>query len=178
MIYDKLDETVAKAMEEHNVPGAVVGVLHEAEAYTSGLGITNVDHPLQVTEGTLFQIGSITKTFTATAIVRLAVQGKVDLDAPIRAYIPDFRVRDQDASARATLRHVLTHTAGWIGDFFLDTGAGDDALSKFITAMAELQQLAPLGLHYSYNNAGFQLIFRSICRHYGGIGSLIRTRSS
>jgi len=157
MAFKQLDETVAKAMEKHKVPGAVVGILREEEAYVSGFGVTNVDHPLEVTEDTLFQIGSITKTFTATAIVRLAAQGKLNLDAPIRAYLPDFQVRDADASARVTLRHVLTHTAGWVGDFFLDTGAGDDALSDFVTAMADLEQLAPLGLHYSYNNTGFNL---------------------
>ncbi len=157
MRYEELSEIVAQAIEKHKVPGAAVGVLQDGDAYTAGFSITHVDHPLNVTDETLFQIGSITKTFTATAIVRLAAQDRLDLDAPISTYLPDFKVSDEDASARATLRHVLTHTAGWVGDFFLDTGAGDRALSDYVTGMCDLEQLAPLGLHYSYNNAGFSV---------------------
>jgi CubicO group peptidase (beta-lactamase class C family) len=157
MRYEELDKIVAETIEKHKVPGAAVGVLRDGDAHTAGFGITHVEHPLEVTEETLFQIGSITKTFTATATMRLAAQGRLDLDAPLRTYLPNFRVGDEHASARATLRHVLTHTGGWVGDLFLDTGAGDTALSDFVVDMADLEQLAPLGLHYSYNNAGFNV---------------------
>jgi CubicO group peptidase (beta-lactamase class C family) len=157
MEYEELDHAVTRALERHHVPGAAIGLLDEGDVHTAGFGVTSVEHPLDVTDETLFQIGSITKTFTATAIVRLAAEGTLDLDAPLRSYLPDFRVRDEHAAAHASLRHVLTHTAGWVGDLFLDTGAGDTALADYVTAMADLEQLAPLGLHYSYNNAGFTL---------------------
>ncbi|MBN1402713.1 MAG: beta-lactamase family protein, partial [Anaerolineae bacterium] len=128
----------------------------------TGLGVTHVDHPLEVTDDTIFQIGSISKTFTATAALRLADQGRLDLDAPVRRYLTEFRVQDDEATEAATPRHLLTHTAGWAGDLFIDTGAGDDALARFVARMAEQPQLAPLGQFWSYNNAAFSLLGRVI----------------
>jgi CubicO group peptidase (beta-lactamase class C family) len=142
-------------MEAKGIPGVAVGVLCQGETHTAGFGVTNVDHPLPVTDETLFQIGSITKTFTGTAIMRLVEMGKLDLDATVRTYVPEFKVSDDTAASQATIRHLLTHTGGWEGDFFHDTGAGDDALIKYVAEMAELQQLAPLGTVFSYNNSGF-----------------------
>lgn len=145
------------AMKAYNVPGAVVGVLYGGETKTAGFGVTNVDHPLPVTPDTLFQIGSITKTYTATAVMRLVEQGVLSLDEPVRTYVPDFRVADEDTSAKVTLRHLLTHTAGWSGDLFTDMSFGDDALARYVAAMAELQQESPLGAFVSYNNSAITL---------------------
>jgi CubicO group peptidase (beta-lactamase class C family) len=154
---ERLGEFAAEMVEAKGVPGVAVGVLYEGRAGTAGFGITSVEHPLEVTGKTLFQIGSITKIFTGTAVMRLVERGDLDLDAPVRSYLPAFKVVDEAASAKATLRHLLSHTGGWAGDFFRDTGSGDDALARYATAMAELDQLAPIGTHFSYNNAGFSL---------------------
>jgi CubicO group peptidase (beta-lactamase class C family) len=153
--FDRLSEFVSQVMEKKGVSGVALGVLHNGEVSAAGFGVTNVDHPLPVTDETLFQIGSITKTFTGTAMMRLVEMGKVDLDATVRTYLPDFKVADEAASSQATVRHLLTHTGGWVGDFFHDTGAGDDALPKYVADMADLEQLASLGTVWSYNNAGF-----------------------
>lgn len=152
-----LGEFVSKLIEEKGVPGVAVGILHQGETAVAGFGVTNVDHPLPVTDKTLFQIGSITKTFTGTAVMRLVEKGKLDLNATVRTYLPDFKVADERAASQATIRHLLTHMGGWVGDFFDDTGAGDDALAKYVANMADLEQLAPLGTVWSYNNAGFYL---------------------
>lgn len=154
---DRLGEFVVKVMKETGVPGAVVGILHRGQTVTAGFGVTHVDHPLPVTDETLFQIGSITKTFTGTAIMRLVEMDKLDLDAPVRAYVPDFKVSDETAASRATVRHLLTHMGGWEGDVFDDTGVGEDALARFVASMAGLEQLVPLGTVWSYSNAGFSL---------------------
>ena len=160
--WEQLVEFVDQKQAESRVPGIAVGIFHHGEITAQGFGVTNVDHPLPVTDTTLFQIGSITKTFTGTLVMRLVEQGKLDLDATIRSYLPDFRVMDANASSHATVRHLMTHLGGWEGDLFLDTGPGDDALAKYVTAMAEQTQLAPLGTHWSYNNAGFGVLGRLI----------------
>jgi CubicO group peptidase (beta-lactamase class C family) len=156
-IWERLTDFVEQAMKKRGVPGVAVGVLHEGETKAAGFGVTNIDHPLDVTDETLFQIGSITKTFTGTAMMRLVEMGRLELDATVRTYVPDFKVADETASSQATIRHLLTHMGGWTGDFFHDTGAGDDALPKYVAEMAELEQLAPIGTVWSYNNSGFYL---------------------
>ena len=155
--WDRLGEFVTQTMEEKGVPGVAVGILHQGEMASAGFGVTSVDNPLPVTDETLFQIGSITKTFTGTALMRLADMGKLDLEATVRTYVPDFKVSDETAASQATIRHLLTHMGGWVGDLFEDTGAGDDALGKYVANMADLDQLAPLGTVWSYNNSGFSL---------------------
>jgi CubicO group peptidase (beta-lactamase class C family) len=152
-----LCEQVVAAMRRLQVPGVAVGVVDGDAEHVAGFGVTNVDHPLPVDGDTLFQIGSITKTVTGTAAMRLVEQGRLDLDAPIRAYLPDLRLADAATAAGVTLRHLFSHTAGWVGDYFDDLGNGDDALAKIVDRMADLPQITPLGTIWSYNNAGFYL---------------------
>jgi CubicO group peptidase (beta-lactamase class C family) len=156
-IFEQLGQFVTDKMAKTGVPGVAVGIWYKGQTYTAGFGITHIEHPLPVTDETLFQIGSITKTFTGTLMMRLVELGKLNLDTPVRSYLPEFKVADESASAQATIRHLLTHTAGWVGDFFEDTGAGDDALSKYKAKMADLEQIVPPGTIWSYNNAGFYL---------------------
>lgn len=155
--FKQLQEFTAELMEEKGVPGVALGVFHDGQTMTAGLGVTNIDHPLPVTAETLFQIGSITKTFTGTTIMRLVEMGKIDLDTPVRTYVPEFRMADETAASQATVRHLLTHMGGWAGDVFNDTGAGDDALARYVAEMADVEQVAPLNSVWSYNNAGFSL---------------------
>jgi len=157
LTWDKLCEFTEETREAKKVPGVVLGILSEGEFKTAGFGVTNLDHPLDVTAETLFQIGSITKTFTGTLIMKLVEDGTLDLDATVQTYLPEFKVADETVSQAVTIRHLLTHTSGWFGDFFHDTGPGDDALAKYMADMAALEQLAPMGEVWSYNNAGFYL---------------------
>jgi CubicO group peptidase (beta-lactamase class C family) len=158
-----LREKVAEAMARLRVPGVAVGILHDGEEHVAGFGVTNVDHPLAVDGDTLFQVGSITKTFTGTVVMRLVEMGRLDLDAPVRTYLPDLQVGSDEVAARVALRHLLTHTAGWVGDVFDDDlRFGDDALARFVTAMAEVPQQTPLGALWSYSNSGFCLAGRVI----------------
>src|SRR5438477_2388437 len=149
-------------MREHPVPGVAVGIIAQGEETASGFGVTNVDHPLAVDGDTLFQIGSITKTVTATALMRLVEQGKVELDLPVRTYVPELRLRDATVAAKVTLRQLLTHVGGWFGDHFTDTGAGDDALARYVEQLADVEQLTPLGSVWSYSNSGFALAGRAL----------------
>ena len=156
--WNQLREFAEQSHQTHNVPGLVVGLLHKGKIKTAGFGVTNLENPLEVNSETLFQIGSITKTFTGTLAMKLVENGKLDLDSTVRSYLPDFKVKDETASEKATIRHLMTHTSGWTGDFFQDTGPGDDAGAKYMAEMANLDQLAPFGKVWSYNNAGFYLL--------------------
>jgi CubicO group peptidase (beta-lactamase class C family) len=161
-LFEQLSTFVEEQIAQKGVPGAAIGILYQDQTYTAGFGVTNVDHPIPVTDETLFQIGSISKTFTCLAIMRLVEQGRLDLRGAVRSYVPEFAVADETASAQTTLWHLLTHMSGWVGDFFENTGAGDDALAVYVGKMAELEQLAPIGTVWSYNNAGFSVAGRVI----------------
>jgi CubicO group peptidase (beta-lactamase class C family) len=161
-VFDRVCDAVRASMEETQTPGVAVGLLHEGEEHVAGLGVTSAENPLDVTPDTLFQIGSITKTFTGTAAMRLVERGELDLDATVRTYLPELKLSDEDVAARVTMRHLLTHTGGWIGDYFDDLGSGDDALARMCESLAVLPQLTPLGEVWSYNNAGFYVAGRVI----------------
>lgn len=156
--WQALTTFASELREKLAVPGAVVGVLADGEARTYSTGVTNLAHPQAVTDETLFQIGSITKTYTGTLIMRLVEAGQLALDTPIKTYLPEFRVQNPEATENATIRHLLTHTAGWVGDFFVGTGMGADAYPRYIASMAGLEQLAPLGTVWSYCNTGFSVL--------------------
>ncbi len=149
-------------MQRFGVPGVAVGVLADGVEDISTYGVTCIDNPLPVQPTTLFQIGSITKTITATAMMRLVEQGRLDLEAPIRRYLPDFRLASESVAEQAKLRHLVTHTGGWVGDDFSDTGSGDDALARYVAGLAELPQLTPLGALFSYCNSGFAVAGRIV----------------
>jgi CubicO group peptidase (beta-lactamase class C family) len=157
-----LGKAVAEAAERLNVPGVAAGVVHGEAEHHAFYGITSIEHPLEVDESTLFQIGSTGKTFTATAIMRLVEAGKVSLDAPVRTYVPELKLKDENVAQSVTVLQLLNHTAGWDGDFFEDQGDGDDALKKYVRRMRTLTQVFPLGTGTSYNNAAVALAGRVI----------------
>ncbi|OBF03480.1 penicillin-binding protein [Mycobacterium sp. ACS4054] len=160
--FDELDAKINAGMAAYSIPGVAVAVWSGGREYVKGYGVTNVDYPLPVDGDTVFRIGSTTKTFTGTVMMRLVDQGEVDLDSPVRRYLPDFAVADRSASATVTVRQLLNHTAGWDGRDGQDFGPGDDAVARYVNAMARLPQLTPPGTAFAYNNSGLAVAGRII----------------
>ena len=160
--FGTIGKFILKEMKRLQVPGVAIGIYHKADELAAGFGITSVEHPLPVTADTLFQTGSISKTFTGTLMMMLVEQGKVDLDVPVRKYLKDFRVKDKGVSRKVTVRQLLTHMGGWVGDYFNDFGNGDDALEMMVKDFARLPQVQSLGTIWSYNNTGFNVASRII----------------
>ena len=160
--FEALAALTEAKMREYHVPGVAIGVLDNGVITSRGLGITNVNNPLPVTAETVFPIASISKTFAATMVMRLVEQGKIDLKAPVRKYLPDFKVRDENVSRDVTVWNLLTHTAGWEGQVS-GPERGEDTLRNFVaTVMPDLMQVAPPSAAWSYNNAGFSMSGRVI----------------
>src|SRR5207237_9536660 len=99
---------------------------------------------------------------TATAIRRRVEQGKVDLHATVRTYIPELKTKDATVAERITVLQLLNHTAGWTGDAREECGDGDDAREKFVESLADFEQVTPLGATVSYNNAAVNVAGRVI----------------
>ncbi|MST32491.1 serine hydrolase [Acidimicrobiaceae bacterium USS-CC1] len=159
---NELQEKLDELGRELDVPGVAAGVSVGGREIYAFHGVTSVDNPLPVDEATLFQFGSTGKTFTATAVLRLVDEGRVDLDAPVRTYVPELRLKDAEVAEAVTVLQLFNHTAGWDGDLFEDTGNGDDALARYVERMATIEQVTPLGATVSYNNASLSLAGRLI----------------
>jgi CubicO group peptidase (beta-lactamase class C family) len=159
---EQLKGFVEESAARLEVPGVAVGIHTSGEDLFAYHGVTSIENPLPVEEDTLFQSGSTGKTFTATAIMRLVEQGQIDLDAPVKTYVPELELKDSAVAEKVTVLHLLNHTAGWQGDLMDNTGDGDDALAKYVELMAGLDQVTPLGATVSYNNASLSLAGRVI----------------
>jgi CubicO group peptidase (beta-lactamase class C family) len=151
-LFAELDAKIEAGMAAYGIPGVAVGVLYGGREYLKGYGVTNVDYPRGVDPDTVFRIGSTTKTFTGTTVMRLVEQGKLDLDARVRRYLPDFRTSDPTVAPQVTVRQLLNHSPGWMGDYLQDFGRGDDALARFVEGIARIPQLTSPGEVFFYNN--------------------------
>ena len=159
---DAIVELAQAKMKEYRVPGVALGIFDNGLVTTRALGVTNVEDPIPVNDHTVFPIASISKTFAATMVMRLAEQGKLDLKAPVRTYLPEFKVRDEAVSREVTVWNLLTHSAGWEGQVS-GPERGTDTLRNFVaTVMPDLMQIAPPSAAWSYNNAGFSVSGRVI----------------
>jgi CubicO group peptidase (beta-lactamase class C family) len=158
--HDALWDFVADTAAQVGMPGAAVGVwLDGVEAYACH-GVTSLENPLPVTRDTLFLLGSVTKTYTATALMCLVADGQVELAAPVRNYLPELRLADAQAAADMSVLNLLNHTSGLDWGLIADTGEGDDALARYVSRLADLPQIAPPGTRASYSQAGFNMAGR------------------
>ncbi|MCX7622731.1 MAG: beta-lactamase family protein [Thermomicrobium sp.] len=157
-----LETFVAQRLEDWRVPGLTIGILDGDRTEERGFGIAHAETRCAVRPDTLFQIGSITKVYTATLAMQLVEEGKLDLDTPVIQYLPDLELADRDAQLTITMRHLLTHTSGLEGDYFADFGWGDDALAEYVASLRSLRQWTRPGQLWSYCNSGFNLAGRVI----------------
>ena len=161
-------ERLVELMAAHRVPGATLGILHDGQVTVAGAGVLSKATGVEVTPDSLFQIGSITKVWTATLVLQLVDEGRLDLDAPVADVLPGFRVADPEVSRTVTTRHLLTHTSGIDGDVFTDTGRGDGCIARYVDGLADVGQNHPLGATWSYCNSGFVVCGR-IVEHLTGL---------
>ncbi|MEV8318498.1 serine hydrolase domain-containing protein [Streptomyces sp. NPDC059900] len=148
--------------QRHHVPGAVLGIARRARSDVVACGVLNQATGVTTTPDSLFQIGSITKVWTATLAMQLADEGALGLDAPLADVLPELRLADPQVARQVTMRHLLAHTSGIDGDVFTDTGRGDDCLERFVGQLDQAAQNHPLGATFSYCNSGFVLAGRVI----------------
>jgi CubicO group peptidase (beta-lactamase class C family) len=162
-----MGQRLAELIAEYEVPGSALAYWHEGELHEFAAGTLNLDTGVEATTDALYQIGSVTKVWTATLIMQQVEQGRLTLDTPVIEVLPEFKVADPEATKNATIRHLLSHTSGIDGDQFLDTGRGDDCVEKYVAACATLAQNHPLGVTQSYCNSGFVVAGRVLERLTG-----------
>ena len=157
-----LQTTLEELTGAHGVPGAVAGVLRGDERIVVASGMANADTGIEATPDTLFQLGSISKIYTATLVMQLLNTGLVELDEPVRGALQEFRVADDSATLTITPRHLLSHTSGIQGDHFLDCGRNPDALWRYVSTLEEIGQIHAPDDMFSYCNSGFGVLGRLV----------------
>ena len=160
--FEAIDAYVAQQMRRLRLPGVALAVVDEGRiVHQRGFGQTR-PQGAPPTPQTPFYIGSLTKSFTALAVMQLVEAGRIELDAPVRCYLPWFRVADAQASAAITVRHLLNQTSG------LPTSAGEIPLADFdaspgaaerqMRALAALELARAPGAAFEYSNANYNLL--------------------
>ena len=142
-------------------PGCSVGVIQDGRLIGSrGYGLANLDHGIPNDPSTVFRTASVSKQFTAGAIALLALRGDLDLDAPVRRYLPDF----PDYPDPPTVRHLVHHTSGvrdYVGLMRL-AGNRDEDFYTNPEVLAAINRQRGLnfqpGAEYLYSNAGYFLL--------------------
>ena len=147
---------------EANVPGAALGIWSDGQEILAAHGVLNAATQVPVTTDSVFQVGSITKLWTATMIMQLVDEGLLSLDTTVSEVLPGARLGAADVGGQVTVRHLLTHTSGIDGDVFTDTGRGDDCVERYVGLLAEVPSVFAPGATYSYCNSGYVLLGRII----------------
>jgi len=153
---DGFDAVVKKAIEDFNVPGLALAVVAGGEiVYAKGFGYRDLEKKLPMTADTLFAIGSTTKAMTATVLGTFVDDGALDWDAPVRTYLPSFRLSDPTITDRITLRDMLTHRSGLPRHDLLWYNNNESTREEVISRMAHLELTEDLRAKFQYNNLMF-----------------------
>lgn len=154
----EIDRFIASQMAAQRIPGLALAVIQgDQVTYLQGYGTTGANQP--VTPQTQFHIASLSKSFTATAVMQLVEAGKLDLDAPVTRYLPDFTLAGPGAAEQITLRHLLNHASG-----LADGGIPDLRLARpattadRIATLHDARPVAPPGREFHYTDANYQIL--------------------
>ncbi len=169
----KYEATAAAFVKEHRLPGAAVGVVHDGElAWAGGVGFADRAARRPSDPKTLYRIASITKTFTATAIMQLRDEGKLTLDDPAIAYLPELQAAQSSLGPieGLTIRRMLSHESGLQseppGTNWSDVAYEDDP-GRTLARAAEIATRVPVHTQWKYSNLAYQLLGEVVSRVSG-----------
>jgi CubicO group peptidase (beta-lactamase class C family) len=158
----EMDAYVEAQMRHLDIPGAVLAIVEgDRITHLRGFGKARSDGELPAPQ-TPFFIGSLTKSFTALAVMQLVERGRIDLDSPVQRYLPWFRVAEAEASAQMTVRHLLNQTSGLpmlLGMANLeDTEDRPDATERQVRGLSTLKLKRAVGSMFEYSNLNYNVL--------------------
>jgi len=154
-----IDAYVEGQVKDLNLPGLALAIVHGDQiVHLKTIGVADPSGR-PITPQTSFLLASVSKSFTALAIMQLVETGQIDLDAPVQRYLPWFRVADAAASARITVRHLLNQTSGLStltgNGYFITRDSDDGAQERFVRGLSTANLLSAPGTSYEYSNANY-----------------------
>ena len=162
-IIEQYRQEIPLRMQQENVPGLSIVVVDDQNIlWAEGFGYTDWNRRTPISTDTLFSIQSMSKSFTATAVMFAAQDGLVDLDEPITTYLPDFHVNsifEEHPEQKITLRMLLSHTAGFVHE--APIGGNNDlpghTFEEHIASISDTWLMFPVGARWAYSNLGIDL---------------------
>lgn len=156
-------EALLEGPRKSPIPGVALGVFSGDREEYAYFGIESMNTHVTVGADTLFQLGSLTKTYTATAIWRLIDEGRLRLDGRVRDYLPDLRLGDETTAATITVANLLEHTGGFYSGEGAYVGENDQAIAPYVAELLPSRpQIAPRGTFPPDSNDGFVLLGRLV----------------
>lgn len=159
-------------------PGLAIGIVHDHELiWARGYGFADMERGIPATPESVFRVGSISKVFTAIAVMQLRDEGKLDLDDPVEEHQPWLRVRRADPyDSPITVWHLLPHTSGLPHspegvDWVTYTGL---AREEVIRGFPQVESSFPVGTRYQYSNLGFVVLGELVAGLSGGAVHRVR----
>ncbi len=165
MLIEKLDSVLEEIIARWGIPGLGVGIVEGNDiVYARGFGVQSLETGVPVTPDSIFCVASITKCFVATAMMQLVEQGKLELDAPLIQYLPDFRL-DDDRYTQITLRQILSHTSGMpdmdedeYDELVAHPESDEGAPARYVSALASHKMIANPGERFAYSNIAYNVL--------------------
>jgi len=152
-----IDAYVTEQMNALGIPGMALGIVQDDQiVHLQGFGAAD-SSGRAVTPQTPFYIGSLTKSFTALAVMQLVEAGKIDLDAPVQKYLPWFELADKEASAKITVRHLLNQTTGISQKDGNRVWSNQQGLEEYVRGLDPIQLTQPVGSTYQYSNLNYSI---------------------
>lgn len=159
----EIETLIEQTMADNQIPGFAIGIVRDGEViYAKGFGVAELGSDRSMTPETPLPVASLSKQFTAVAIMQLVEAGKLELDAPVTDYLPYFTLQDP-RDAAITIRQLLAHTSGMpqipLIEYGFDTSdPGAEAREAYVRALAELKLDMDPGETWAYSNLGYNVL--------------------
>jgi CubicO group peptidase (beta-lactamase class C family) len=159
--FTDIDYFIQHFIEEEGIPGLAVVIAHEEQiVYEKGFGVTSLNNPSPVSPRTVFDLASVSKSFTALGVLLLRDEGLIDLDSSLSLYLPDFHLDDRQLSDRITVRHLLNQTSGLpaVSTEPLAFYEGEDAMEMMVAGLGDIKLHQDPGRTFEYANLNYALL--------------------
>ncbi len=157
----QIDQYIDEQMTQKNIVGMSVAIVQDSEiTYLKGFGSASLEKHTPVTPQTIFDLASCSKSFTALATLLLWNDGKIDLDTPLKHYIPEFYMENKQSSDEITIRQLLNQTSGIPGTIYEPVGyhQGPTAMADLVKSMEGTRTNRPPGSSFEYSNLNYSLL--------------------
>jgi CubicO group peptidase (beta-lactamase class C family) len=168
--FDEIETFLQSLIDTGGIPGITIAITNGQHiVYSKGLGVTNAETKEKLEPYHIFHIASVSKTFTATAVMQLHEKGKIDIHKPLITYLPYFKLND-DRYKTITIKQMLNHTSGMpdVEDYEWEKATSDEgAAERYTRSFGDSILISSPGTEYHYSNIAFDIMADLIAKVSG-----------